>query len=121
VLGPSASAVRNSDWLKQFESRALKDLPIPPGGVANGFVYFYSPESEKDLAGSRVAFVLRSDSGAERRFEIPLQGRRDMLGPVPKQASPTAPGGRPGSSASSEVPTRVEGAGGAVIIRSPVK
>jgi hypothetical protein len=119
VLGPSASAVRNSDWLKQFESRALKDIPVPPGGAANGFVYFYSPEGEKDLAGSRVAFVLRSDSGEDRRFEIPLQGRRDMLGPVPRQALPTAPGARPGTP--SEIPTRVEGAGGGVIIRSPAQ
>ena len=47
ILGPSASAYRNSDWLKQFEARALKDIPVAPGGSAVGLVYFYFPENEK--------------------------------------------------------------------------
>ena len=117
ILGPSASAVRNSDWLKQFESRALKDIPIPAGGSAAGFIYFYSPESEKNLEGVRVTFALRSDSGAERRFEIPLQGRRDLLGPAARPGPSAAPGSR--SQAPPQIPTRVEGVGGGVIIRSP--
>lgn len=117
ILGPSASALRNADWNKQFESRALKDTPIAPEGSASGLVYFPFPESDQDLAGTRVAFVLRGDSGEERSFEIPLQGRRGMLGPGPEADAPR-PAGRP--TQTQPIPTRVEGAGGGVIIRSPV-
>ena len=118
ILGPSASALRNADWYKQFESRALKDTPIAPEGSAIGLVYFPFPESDQDLAGTRVAFVLRADSGEERSFEIPLQGRRGMLGPGP-EADASRPVGRP--TAAQPVPTRVEGIGGGVIIRSPAQ
>lgn len=116
ILGPSASALRNADWSKQFESRALKDAPIAPEGSAIGLVYFPFPESEQDLAGTRVAFVLRAESGEERSFEIPLQGRRGLLSPGP-EADASRPTSRPVQT--QEVPTRVEGVGGGVIIRSP--
>lgn len=116
ILGPSASALRNADWYKQFESRALKDTPIAPTGSAIGLVYFPFPESEQDLTGTRVGFVLRADSGEERSFEIPLQGRRGMLGPGP-EADASRPASRPVQTP--QVPTRVDGVGGGVIIRSP--
>jgi hypothetical protein len=118
ILGPSASALRNADWYKQFESRALKNTPIAPEGSAAGLVYFNFPEGDKDLAGTRVVFVLRTDSDEERSFDIPLQGRRDILGPGfrPELSSPAnRPVQTPG------VPTRTEGTGGGVIIRSPAQ
>jgi hypothetical protein len=118
ILGPSASAVRNADWSKQFESRALKDTPIAPEGSAVGLVYFPFPESDQDLSGTRVAFVLRAESGEERGFEIPLQGRRGMLGPGPEVGA-SRPSDRPVQP--QQVPTRVEGTGGGVIIRSPAQ
>ncbi len=116
ILGPSASALRNADWYKQFESRALKATPVAPAGSAIGLVYFPFPEGDQDLAGTRVAFVLRADSGEERGFEILLQGRRGMLGPGP-EADASRPTSRPAQA--QPVPTRVDGVGGGVIIRSP--
>ena len=118
ILGPSASAYRNSDWYKQFESRAMKNIPIAPEGSAVGLVYFYFPDADKNLAGTRVVFALRTDSDEERSFDIPLQGRRDILGPGlrPERSSPAnRPVQTPG------VPTRTEGTGGGVIIRSPAQ
>jgi hypothetical protein len=116
ILGPSASAYRNSDWLKQFEARALKDIPVAPGGSAVGLVYFYFPENEKSLAGTRIVLVVRGDTGEERTFDIPLQGRRGIL----DAPAPTAPAAAPGQRTQpSSTPTRVDGAGGGVIIRSP--
>jgi hypothetical protein len=118
ILGPSASAYQNSDWYKQFESRALKDTPIRPEGSAAGLLYFYFAGTDKNLSGSRVAFVIRADSGEERGFEIALQGRRDIPGQG-LQAEPSRPASR--SSQTSQSPTRVEGTGGGVIIRSPAQ
>jgi hypothetical protein len=118
ILGPSASAYRNSDWLKQFEARALKDIPVAPGGSAVGLVYFYFPESEKTLAGTRIVLVVRGEPGGERRFDIPLQGRRGIL----DAPAPTGPSAASGQRAQpSSTPTRIDGAGGGVIIRSPVR
>jgi hypothetical protein len=118
ILGPSASAYRNSDWLKQFEARALKDIPVAAGGSAVGLVYFYFPESEKSLAGTRIVLVVRGESGGERRFDIPLQGRRGILD-APAPAAPSAAAGQ--QAQPSQTPTRIDGAGGGVIIRSPVR
>lgn len=118
ILGPSASAYRNSDWLKQFESRALKNTPIPPQGSAAGLVYFYFSGTDKNLAGNRVLFVLRADSGEERGFEIALQGRRDIPGQG-LQAEPARPASRPPQTP--QGPIRTEGIGGGVIIRSPAQ
>lgn len=118
ILGPSASALRNADWYKQFESRALKNTPIAPEGSAAGLVYFYFPEGDKNLAGTRVVFVLRTDSDEERSFDIPLQGRRDILGPGLRPGQPS-PANRPAQTPG--VPTRTEGTGGGVIIRSPAQ
>jgi len=118
ILGPTASAALNTDWQKQFEARSLKDTPIRPEGSATGLVYFYFPETDKNLAGSRVVFVLRSESGEERTFDIALQGRRDI--PGQGAGGESAPGmSRP--SQPREIPTRIEGAGGGVIIRSPAQ
>ena len=116
ILGPSASAIRNADWFKQFESRALKDTPISSEGSATGFVYFYFPDTEKNLAGIRVVFAFQAESGGERAFAIALQGRRDIPNPS-AQSEPTRAASRP-----SQTPqglTRVDGADGGVIIRSP--
>jgi hypothetical protein len=118
ILGSSAAAYRNSDWLKQFESRALKSTPVPPDGSAAGLVYFYFPGADKDLAGTRVAFVLKADSGEERSFEIALRGRRDIPGPR-LQAEPSRPATR--TTQPQQAPARVDGAGGGVIIRSPAQ
>ncbi len=118
ILGPSATAYRNSDWLKQFESRALKDTPIPPEGSAAGLVYFYFPGTDKNLAGTRLVFVLRADTRMERGFEIALQGRRDIPNPG-LQAEPSRPASRPLQTPQGL--TRTEGAGGGVIIRSPAQ
>jgi hypothetical protein len=118
ILGPSASAYRNSDWYKQFDSRALKNTPIAPDGSATGLVYFYFPDGDKNLAGTRVVFVLRTDAGEERSFDIPLQGRRDILG-TGFRAEPSIPANRPAQTPG--VPTRTDGAGGGVIIRSPAQ
>jgi len=118
ILGPSATAYQNSDWYKQFESRALKDLPIPPEGSAAGLVYFYFPGTDKNLAGTRVVFVIRTNSGEERGFEIALQGRRDIPGQG-LQAEPSRPASR--SPQTPQGPTRTEGSGGGVIIRSPTQ
>ena len=117
ILGPLAAAYQNSDWYKQFESRALKDIPIPPQGSAVGLVYFYFPGTDTNLAGTRLAFLLRADSGEERNFEIALQGRRDIPGQG-LQAEPGRPETR--TVQTPQRPTRIEGAGGGVIIRSPV-
>jgi hypothetical protein len=117
ILGPSASAYRNTDWLKQFEARALKNTPIQPGGSAAGLLYFYFPLSDKNLAGNRMVFVLRPESGGEQSFDIALQGRRD----IPDQglaAKNPASANQP-SRTQQQSPTRVDGAGGGVIIRSP--
>jgi hypothetical protein len=119
ILGPSASAYRNSDWLKQFEARALKDIPVRPEGSAAGLIYFYFPQSDKNLAGTRAVFVLRAESGEERGFDIALQGRRDMPGQG-FAADPSAAANRPART-QPQSPTRVEGAGGGVIIRSPAQ
>ena len=118
ILGPSASALRNADWSKQFESRSLKNIPIAPEGSAVGLVYFPFPEGDKNLAGTRVVLVLRTESDEERSFDIPLQGRRDILGPGVRPAA-SSPANRPVQTPA--VPTHIEGAGGGVIIRSPAQ
>jgi hypothetical protein len=121
ILGPSATAYQNSDWYKQFEARALKDIPIPPAGSATGLVYFYFPGTDKNLAGTRVAFVIRADSGEGQDFDIALQGRRDIPGQG-LQAEPSRPESRsPQTPQARQVPTRTEGSGGGVIIRSPAQ
>lgn len=118
ILGPSASAYQNSDWYKQFESRALKDTPIRPEGSAAGLIYFYFPGTDKNLTGTRVVFVIRADSGEEQDFEIALQGRRDIPGQG-LQAEPSRPASP--SPQTPQGPTRIEGSGGGVIIRSPAQ
>lgn len=115
ILGPSAQAYRSSDWLKQFESRALKDTPIQPEGSAVGLIFFYFPEGDKNLAGTRVVFMVRTETGEPRNYEVALQGRRDIPG-LDVQADPSSPASR---AARTQQGTRVEGAGGGVIIRSP--
>lgn len=118
ILGPSASAYRNADWLKQFEARALKDVPIRPDGSAVGLVFFYVPEGDKNLAGTRLVFPVRADGGEERGFDVALEGRRDLLGGGVR-ADPAPAVGRPPQPQSQSGGTRIEGAGGGVIIRSP--
>jgi hypothetical protein len=118
ILGPSASAYRNADWLKQFEARAFKDIPIQPAGSALGLVFFYVPEGDKNLAGTRLVFPVRADTGEERGFDVALEGRRDLLGGGVR-AEPALAGDRSPKPQPQQGGTRIEGAGGGVIIRSP--
>ena len=90
ILGPSAAAYRNSDWLKQFEARALKDIPVAAGGAAVGLVYFYFPESEKKLTGTRVVLVLRGESGKSGISTSPCRGGAASW--TPPRQPPRRPG-----------------------------
>jgi hypothetical protein len=121
IVGSSVTAVRNEPILKDLESRELRESAIPSGATTTGFVYFRIPENEKNLAGSRVMIVLKTASGQDLTYEIPIEGRRDIPAPsgparsagspAPSSAAPSTPSG----------PTRIEGAGGGVIIRSPAR
>jgi hypothetical protein len=122
MVGSSVTAARNEPILKDLESRELRESTIPSGATTNGFVYFRIPESEKNLAGSRVMIVLKTASGQDLTYEIPMEGRRDI--PVPSSSaqsvgSPAPSGAAPLTPASPTGPIRIEGAGGGVIIRSP--
>jgi hypothetical protein len=131
VIGPSVTAARNSPVLKDLESRELREATIPPGGTATGFVYFRIPEEQKDLAGYVVVVVVEGPPGRDPIHVIPIEGRRDRLGAAgapqadrrdPHPSPPPERGReREGGSgaAKSSGPTRIEGAGGGVIIRSP--
>jgi hypothetical protein len=124
IVGSSVTAVRNEPMLKDLESRELREATVPPAGLTTGFVYFQIPEEQKNLAGSLMVVVVRSPSGQDLIFEIPIQGRRDI--PVPATPSESAGSPAPSRPASSNPtvppgPTRIEGAGGAVIIRSPAQ
>lgn len=128
ILGDSAVAARNEPRLKDLETRALRETTVPPGGSTTGFIYFGIPEDQKNLAGSRVVVVVKTASGRDLAYEIPIAGRRDI--PVPSTA-PQAGGGDPrptpapergGSGATTPSgPVRIEGTGGGVIIRSPAQ
>jgi hypothetical protein len=117
ILGPSASAYQNSDWYKQFESRALKDTPIHPEGSWAGLVYFYFAGTDQNLAAPACVRD-RADSGEEQDFEIALQGRRDIPGQG-LQAEPSRSASP--SPQTPQGPTRIEGSGGGLIIRSPAQ
>jgi hypothetical protein len=121
ILGPSSVAVRNEPRQKDLESRELREGSLAPGNSTSGFVYFRIAPEERDLAGSLVVVVLKTVGGLDLIYEIPIEGRRDIpvpANPVPASASqastpPTSSGRSP------QTPTRIEGAGGGVIIRSP--
>jgi hypothetical protein len=133
IVGDSVTAVRNEPILKDLASRELRESTISSGATTTGFVYFRIPENEKNLAGSRVMIVLRTASGQDLTYEIPIEGRRDI--PVPSSAPqaggrdprPTPPPERGreregGSGATTPSgPIRIEGADGGVIIRSPAQ
>ncbi len=122
----AVAAIQNENRLKSLETRALKETKIPVGGSASGFVYFYLPESEKSLAGDRVLCELAGGGEKELRFEIPIEGGREFMAPAatpsslaaepPKRVVPT-----PLDPQNPQGPTRIEGTGGGVIIRSPVR
>jgi hypothetical protein len=122
IVGSSVTAARNEPILKDLESRELRESTIPSGGAATGFVYFRIPENEKNLAGTRVMIVLKTASGQDLTFEIPIEGRRDIpVASTPAEsAAPPAPSKPvPLDPKVPSSPTRIEGASGGVIIRSP--
>ena len=88
IVGDSVTAVRNEPILKDLESRELRESTIPSDATTTGFVYFRIPENEKNLAGSRVMIVLKTASGQDLTYEIPIEGRRDI--PVPSSAPQAA-------------------------------
>jgi len=115
-VGGSVPAYRNEARQRDIEARELRETAIPPGKSATGFVYFALEENEKSLAGSRVILPLKGPAGRELVYNIPVAGRRDIPGP-PKSPEPA---GSPASSVPpAQSPSRTEGAGGGVIIRSP--
>lgn len=124
IVGSTVTAARNEPILKDLESRELRESTIPSGATINGFVYFRIPENEKNLAGSRVMIVLKTASGQDLTYEIPIEGRRD----IPISATPTQSAGSPAPPKPVPLdpkvpssPLRIEGAGGGVIIRSPAQ
>lgn len=107
LFGTSAAAARNADRYGDFETRALRDGPVQAGGSRHGFLFFYLPEAEMSLEGSRVVLTARTAGGGVWGYEIPIGGRRDRLVPTRIPEAPAEP-------------TRREETGGqGVIIRSP--
>jgi len=124
IVGTSVTAARNEPILKDLEARQMREGNIPPGGTTTGFVYFQVDEALKDLAGAVMVVVAKGLSGQDLIYEIAIEGRRDMT----PRISPSGPAGSPAPSkpAPSEPkkpqdPTRIEGTGGGVIIRSPAQ
>jgi len=124
IIGTSVTAARNEPILTDLEARELKEGKVSPAGTMVGFVYFQIAETLKDLAGTVMVVVVKSSSGHDVIFEIPLQGRRDLPTPNAPIAAP-APTAQP-----KPVPldpkdpkgaTVIEGTGGGVIIRSPTQ
>ena len=118
IVGQAGSAAREVGWEKQFLSRVLPEGPLPTGKPVSGFVFFYFPEGEQNLSGTTLTLAIKSASGEERNFSILLQGRRDLqTQPVqPKPAPKPTPAAQP-----SDGPSRTQGAGGGVIIKSPAQ
>ena len=117
-VGGSVPAYRNEGRQGDIEARELKETTIAPGKSATGFVYFALEENEKNLAGSRVTLSLKRPAGRELIYDIPLAGRRDI--PVPSK-SPEPSGSSTPPVPPTQSPSRTEGAGGGVIIRSPAQ
>ena len=118
IIGQAGSAAREVGWEKQFLSRVLPEGPVPAGKPTSGFIFFYFPEGEQNLSGTRLTLVLKTPSGEERKFSIPLQGRRDIQTRTvePSSAPKPAASGQP-----SDGPVQTPGAGGGVIIKSPAQ
>jgi len=124
VIGGAVTAGRNEPILKDLESRELREATIAPGGTATGFVYFQIPEEQKSLAGSLMVVVARRSTGQELMFEIPIEGRRDIPGSsasVETVGSTPPPKPVPLDPKNPKGPTRIDGTGGGVIIRSPAQ
>jgi hypothetical protein len=121
ILGPSSVAVRNEPRQKDLESRELREGTVTPGGSTNGFLYFRIAPEDGDLAGSVVVAVLKSAGGREMTYEIPIAGRRNIPVPTNPAAAGTPQAGTPAAPTGqgTQRPTRIEGTGGGVIIRSP--
>jgi len=121
ILGPSSVAVRNEPRQKDLESRELREGTVTPGGSTSGFLYFRIAPEDSDLAGSVVVAVLKTAGGREMTYEIPIAGRRDIPIPTnPAAASGPQAGTPPAATGQgTQRPTRIEGTGGGVIIRSP--
>ena len=118
LVGGSVPAYRNEARQRDIEARELREATVAPGKSATGFVYFALDEYEKNLAGSRITLSLKRPAGGELIYDIPIGGRRDI--PVPPK-SPQATGSSTPSVPPTESPSRTEGAGGGVIIRSPAQ
>jgi hypothetical protein len=124
IVGSAVTAGRNEPILKDLETRGLRETKIAPGGTTMGFVYFQIPEELKNLAGSVMVVVAKTASGQDLIFEIPIQGRRDLptsTRPAEAAASTASPKPVPLDPENPQGPTRIEGAGGGVIIRSPAQ
>jgi hypothetical protein len=117
-VGGSVPAYRNEARQRDIEARELRETTIAPGKSATGFVYFALEGNEKSLAGSRVILPLKGAGGRELVYDIPITGRRDI--PVPPK-SPEPTGSSTPSVPPTQSPSRTEGAGGGVIIRSPAQ
>jgi len=118
VVGGSVPAYRNEARQRDIETHEFRETTIAPGKSATGFVYFALEENEKNLAGSCVTLSLKRPAGRELIYDIPLAGRRDI--PVPSK-SPEPSGSSTPPVPPTQSPSRTEGAGGGVIIRSPAQ
>ena len=118
ILGQAGSAAREVGWERQFLSRVLPEGPLLAGKPLSGFVFFYFPQGEQNLSGTTLTLMIKSASGEERNYSIPLQGRRDIQTQTvqPQQPPKPAPSVQP-----SDSPSRIQGAGGGVIIKSPAQ
>lgn len=116
IVGNSTAAARNEPRLKDLESRQLQETTIAPAKWTSGFVYFLIPEGERDLAGTRVALVLKTATRRDLAYEIPVEGRRDIPEPS-KPLETAAPKASTGPTGQGLIV--IEGTGGGVIIRSP--
>lgn len=117
-VGGSVPAYRNEARQRDIEARELRETTIAPGKSAAGFVYFAIEENEKNLAGSHITLVLKRPADRELAYDIPIAVRRDIPVP-PKSAQPT--GSSTPSRSPAQSPSRTEGTGGGVIIRSPAQ
>jgi len=118
-VGASAPAAKNDARQKDIETHALQAKTIPPNGSASGFVYFALHEGENDLAGNRIVFLIQGPASEEMIHEIPIGGHRDRPTSAKQPEAVLTPAPSIPKDPQTRTPTRIEGAGGGVIIRSP--
>jgi hypothetical protein len=103
ILGPSASAYRNSDWLKQFEARALRDIPAA-GGSAVGWCISTFLRARRISPAPGSWWWSGASRGTSGISTSPAGAARD-----PGRPAPTASAGPNQPAQPSQTPTRVEG------------